>query len=214
MKTLNHPSLLISIFSLALSATSALAASDGPVKVYILAGQSNMVGIGQVNSGSTRWGAEFSDAVVSVYKGPYDPKTDYDALKPEQTLKLTSFGGGEPTPYPPGEVRIARGFYQAKETGTYEFNPGYGDSTFNIMVVNGIEAHRKEIGGESLHKPVKLEAGKKVPFKITYLTAGANGLGWTSRLDVPGTLHTVVHEEKKYPYLIDKEGRWKSRDDV
>ena len=214
MKTPKHPSLLISIVSLALSATSALAASNGPVKVYILAGQSNMVGIGQVNSGSTRWGAEFSDAVVSVYKGAYDPKTDYDALKPEKTLKLTSFGGGEPTPYPPGDVRIVRGFYQAKETGTYEFNPGYGDSTFNIMVVNGIEAHRKEIGSQSLHKSVKLEAGKKVPFKITYLTAGANGLGWTSRLDVPGTLHTVVHEEKKYPYLIDKDGRWKSRDDV
>ena len=76
MKTPKHPSLLISIVSLALSATSALAASNGPVKVYILAGQSNMVGIGQVNSGSTRWGAEFSDAVVSVYKGAYDPKTD------------------------------------------------------------------------------------------------------------------------------------------
>ena len=49
MKTPNHPSLLISIVSLALTATSALAASDGPVKVYILAGQSNMEGHGVVS---------------------------------------------------------------------------------------------------------------------------------------------------------------------
>ena len=33
------------------------ALNEKPVKVYLLSGQSNMVGIGQVSSGGTRWGA-------------------------------------------------------------------------------------------------------------------------------------------------------------
>jgi alpha-galactosidase len=82
------------------------------------------------------------------------------------------------------------------------------------MLVDGIEVHRWEPGGEPVRKPVKLTAGKKVPFRITYLTAGANGLGWSIRQDVPGTLTTLVKQQGKFPYLIDKDGNWVSRDDV
>jgi alpha-galactosidase len=205
---------MLALFALAAFAGSALAATEGTVKVYILAGQSNMVGIGQVTSGGLRWGDEFLNPVLSVYEGSYDPKADYDALKPVQTLELASFGGTEPTTYPDGGVRVVRGFIQPKETGVYQFNPGYGQSEQNIMVVNGVEAHRFEPGGKPLKKNVKLTAGEKVPFKITYLANEANGLGWTVRMDVPGTLSTVVKEQGKFPYLIDKEGNWISRDDV
>src|SRR5210317_2075819 len=82
------------------SAESQLPDPDGkPVKVYILSGQSNMVGAGKVTGGNSRWGSEFIEPVVSVYEGAYDPKADYDALKPVKTLKLESFGGVRPTPY-------------------------------------------------------------------------------------------------------------------
>ncbi|MCA9067656.1 MAG: hypothetical protein KDA84_01950, partial [Planctomycetaceae bacterium] len=40
------------------------AAAEKPVKVYILSGQSNMVGIGQVTGGGSRWGAECIDPVL------------------------------------------------------------------------------------------------------------------------------------------------------
>jgi hypothetical protein len=214
MKHKPHSKPFLALLALAALSGAALAAADDPVKVYILAGQSNMVGIGQVTSNAVRWGNEFLNPVLSVYEGAYDPKADYDSLKPVQTLELQSFGGTQPTGFPKGGLRIVRGFIQPKVTGVFQFNPGYGDSAYNLMVVNGIEVHRREPGGEAVHKPVKLAAGEKVPFKITYLTDGANGLGWTTRLDVPGTLHTVVHEEGKYPYLIDKDGKWVSRDDV
>ena len=62
-------------------------AAERPVKVYILSGQSNMVGIGQVTGGGTRWGAEFLDPTVSVYPGDYDPDTDYEELDPIKTLE-------------------------------------------------------------------------------------------------------------------------------
>ena len=111
--------------------------AEKPVKVYILSGQSNMVGIGQVTGGGSRWGAEFLDPVVSVYPGKYDPKIDYDSRKPTTTLKLKAFGGVRPTPYPGGGTHVVRGQIQIKATGVYELRPGYAASTYNIMEVDG-----------------------------------------------------------------------------
>lgn len=185
-----------------------------PVKVFILSGQSNMVGAGKVDGGSSRWGKQFLDPVVSVYEGDYDPQADYDSLKPIKTLKLTSFGGVKPTPYPGGGVHVTRGHVQVKDTGVYEFRPGYGGSTQNVMEVNGIEVHRQEVGEEAVRKEIKLEGGKKVPFKITYFTNDANGLGWIVRMDRPGTLSTLVKQKGLYPYLMNDRGQWVARDDV
>jgi len=185
-----------------------------PVKVYILSGQSNMVGAGKVTGGESRWGSEFLEPMVSVYEGAYDPKADYDKMKPVKTLKLERFGGTEPTPYPGGGTHVTRGFVQVKESGSYQFRPGYGGSMHNIMEVDGKEVHRKEVGQEAVRTEIKLTDGKKVPFKITYLTKDANGLGWIDRMDVPGTLSTLVKHQGKYPYLINEKGQWISRDDV
>ncbi len=185
-----------------------------PVQVFILMGQSNMVGMGRLSGASVRWGKEFIEAVVSVYPGAYDPKADYDAMKPEKTLTLASFGGGEPTPFPGGGTQVVRGFLQSTETGLYEFNPGYGASEQNIMVVNGVEVHRQEPGGKAVKKSVKLTAGEKTPFKITYLNEQATGLGWMSRMDLPGVLTTSVHQQGKFPYLVDDTGAWSERKDV
>ena len=201
--------------SLLLFAVAAFSyAKEKPVKVFILSGQSNMVGAGKTDGGGTRWGDEMIDPVVSVYEGSYDPKANYDALKPSKTLKLESFGGTKPTPYPGGGVQVTRGFVQLKETGMYEFRPGYGGSANCLMEVDGKEVHRQEAGGEAVRSEAKLEGGKKVPFKITYFTGNANGLGWTARLDVPGSLKTLVKFGGKYPYLMNDKGQWTARDDV
>jgi len=173
-----------------------------------------MVGIGQVAGGGSRWGSEFLDPVVAVYPGPYDPKTDYDKMQPTKTLKLEAFGGVNPTPYPGGGTQVVRGIIQPKTTGVYEFRPGYGDSTHNIMEVDGIEVYRKEVGKDPVHKHIRLTAGESIPFRITYFTNQANGLGWTARVDISGTLATVVKTDGKFPYLVDDKGRWVERDDV
>ena len=83
-------------------------ASDKPVQVYILSGQSNMVGIGQVTGGGSRWGDQFIEQEVSVYSWGYDSKLDYDSLKPLTTLKISSFGGVQPSPYPGGRTHVTR----------------------------------------------------------------------------------------------------------
>jgi hypothetical protein len=168
------------VLTLALMATPA-SATDQPVKVYILSGQSNMVGIGQVTSGGSRWGSEFIDPVISVYPGEYAPDADYDKMKPTKTVKLESFFGVHPTPYPGGGTQIVHGFIQIKTSGIYEFRPGYGGSTYNIMEVDGKEVYRRELDRDAVHTHIKLTPDKKVPFKITYLTDQANGLGWIAR---------------------------------
>ncbi|MFK7850251.1 MAG: sialate O-acetylesterase [Akkermansiaceae bacterium] len=212
IKRIFFTTLLIPV--LGFSGSSISDAAEKPVKVFILSGQSNMVGAGKVTGGGTRWGKEFIDPVLSVYEGEYDASKDYDKLEPIKTLKLESFGGVKPTPYPGGGVQIVRGSVQMDQAGIYEFRPGYGDSTHNIMTVNGKEAHRKEVGKESVHQDIELKAGEKVPFKITYLNKGANGLGWYAQLDVPGALSTLVKYKGMYPYLMNDKGQWTKRDDV
>jgi len=209
---MHHPSLILSAMSLAFAPL--LGAKENPVKVFILSGQSNMVGIGQVDGGSSRWGKEFIDPVLSVYPGRPDTTADYDKMEASHTLPLESFGGTQPTPYPAGGVHVVRGHIEMPVTGVYEFRPGHGGSTENIMVVDGKEAYRKEPGGQAVHTPIMLEAGKKVPFRITYLNKHGNGLGWTARVDIPGTLKTVVNHDGKFQYLVDEKGNFVPRDDV
>lgn len=188
--------------------------ANQPVQVYILSGQSNMVGIGQVTGGGVRWGEEFIEPVLSQYKGDYDPSRNYDELQPTLTQPLDKFGGVEPTPYPKGGTRIVRGTLKVKEAGVYELRPGYGGSTHNIMEVDGKEVYRKEPGSVANYSPIKLTPDKPVPFKIVYLTNQADGLGWIARVDIPGTLSTLVKQQSKFPYLIDAQGHWNPRNDV
>ena len=205
-------SLLVSV--LALASATCLGAAEKPVKVYILSGQSNMVGIGQVDGGGVRLAKEMSDLVLSLYAGVPDAAVDYDTLKPGKTIEIEAFGGTKPDHYPKEGVAVLRGQVEVSTTGIYEFRPGYGASEECIMIVNGTEAHRKLPGGQSARVPIKLEAGKKVPFKITHLNDHGAPIGWIARMDIPGTLKTVVNHDGKFKYLVDDKGRFVPRDDV
>ncbi len=196
------------------NAQNQLAGADRPIKVFILSGQSNMVGAGMVSGRGSRWGTEFLEPEVSVYVGIYDPNVDYDAMKPVKTLKLEHIGGTKPTAYPGGGTQVTRGFIQVKKTGLYQLRPGHGGSTHNIMEVGGTVVHRKNLGAESVHTDIRLTAGEKVPFKITYLTQDADGLGWIAQMDVLGALATLVKQQGMYPYLMNENGQWVARDDV
>jgi hypothetical protein len=189
-------------------------ATDKPVKVYILSGQSNMVGMGDIRGGTSRWGKQFLDPVVSIYPGDYSPTADYDKMTPKETKKLPAFGGVHPTAFPGGGTAVVRGFIQMDSDGVYKFNAGYGNTVYNIMEVDGTQVYRREPGKDAVHTAFKFTAGKKHAFKITFLTRHAGGLGWLWRTDIPGLLTTLVHKDKKFPHLIDDEGKWTVRGDV
>jgi alpha-galactosidase len=222
-----------------------------PVKVYILAGQSNMVGMGNLSGAKCRYtGVYLTDdataprgpmrvgraiyriashgihlsadpnagkgATVSVYRGAYDPATDYDGAGPlkTETVALGVVKGELPTVAGP-HTCVARGYLDVSESGTYAVSPGYGDSSHNVMKLDGREVYRKAAGGQAVRQEVALEAGRRCAFSITYAKGGSTAL-WLSRLDLVGhgDIEIVTKRDRKFPHLIDDEGKWTVRSDV
>jgi len=195
-----------------------------PVKVYILAGQSNMLEMGNVSGGNSRHSDFYQSAdpdaakgvAVSVYEGKFDPDADYDKLKAKTTKTVIYDGmGTDPFPKFDGEATyVARGFIEVKTSGVYVFSPGYQASTYNITELDGREVYRREPDGERVQVPTKMIGGKRYPIKTTFFTKAADSLFWVGRTDIPGTLDTVVKQQKKFPYLLGKDGKWVIRNDV
>jgi len=268
MRTRDHITILLAVAAvLAVSALSIAATEvpaqlpdpDGkapdatkPVKVYILAGQSNMVGMGEISGARCRYTGIYltadlaapkgplgiyragnykiashgvylsadpkanNGATASIYKGAYDPATDYDKAKPEKTeaVALGVAKGALPTIAGPHTV-VVRGFIDVPEPGNYTVNPGHGDSTHNVMELDGKEVYRKDVGGQAVKQKVALEAGKRYPVKITYFKGGSAAF-WMSQEDLlgKGDLEVATKREKKFPWLIDEKGEWTVRNDV
>ncbi len=224
------PHAAVSSFAAALLATVTTparpsAADETTIRVYVLAGQSNLLEMGNVSGGNRRHSGFFlsadpdagKGASVSVYEGPFDPAKDYDELKPIATGTVIYDGmGKDPFPRVDGEATwVARGFIEVDDTGEYEFSPGYGNSTFNVTEVDGREVYRREPGsGAPVRERLKLEGGKRYPFRTLFFTGAADSLFWVGRTDIPGTLDTVARQEKKFPWILGEDGNWAVRDDV
>lgn len=188
-----------------------------PVKVYILSGQSNMVGIGQVGPmGATRFNSYVSskkDAergiTVSFYEGAYDPSVDYDKEKPQdkQPLNLgywphTSLDRPEDP-----SVAIGRGYIRIDRAGEYSFRT----TKDSILEINGEVVFRGDVEDVETAR-VYLRVGT-YPIRVIFLGSVSSILShnvW----DTPGTLHTLVRQQGQFPYLLDADGEWALRDDV
>ncbi len=220
-----------------------------PVKVYILAGQSNMVGMGDITGAHPPWPSVLlsadpaiipgmmpiggsaltahgvyqsadpkaeKGAVVSLYKGAYDPKVDYAKLPPAKTgtVALGTVAANLPTIDGP-QTAVVTACIEVPKSGTHTLHPGFGDSTHAIVTLEGKEVYRKEVGGKPVCGKVVLEAGKRYPIAITYLQGGSAAF-WMEQVDLvgKGDLETVTRKDKKFPYLLDEGGKWTVRNDV
>ncbi|MBW8040942.1 MAG: hypothetical protein FVQ85_13185 [Planctomycetes bacterium] len=226
--------------------------TNKPVKVYILAGQSNMVGMGNISGARCRYTGIYltadpaaakgpmyiypvgnykisphgvylsagpkadKGATVSIYKGAYDPATDYDNAKPAktQTVALGVVQGTLPAISGP-HTTVVRGYIDVPEFGTYIVSAGYGDSSYNVMELDGREVYRKNVGEQAVRQKVALEAGKRYAVKITYFKGGSTAI-WMSQMDLlgKGDLEIVTKRDKKFQHLIDDKGGWTVRNDV
>ena len=192
-------------------------AENKPVKVYILSGQSNMVGMGEIGpQGMSRYNTYVSPekgakegCTVSVYNGEYDPDVNYEREKPVKTFHARvgywphkSFPECEEKPC----TQIARGFIRIGRKGVYSFRSG------NILKVDGEVVLRNEPGEDPVRKRVELEKGV-YPIEVIHFGRGKTYLGY--RLwDVPGALTTLVKQQGKFPHLVDDQGNWTVRNDV
>ena len=202
--------------------------SSKPVQVYILTGQSNMVGMGTMSGGNRRMGVHSffvnteanaeHGARVSVYKGPYDPEANYDQMEPVKTavasLGSTQKGRSKPFPRIKGpSTTISRGALKVPSSGLWAFRPGYRAETIMYLDGEKIQENASDSQGGAGSQPVALEAGKKYPFTVIY-KKGADGNFWAGRRDLPGTLNTLTRYDGKFPHLVDDQGNWTKRRDV
>jgi alpha-galactosidase len=220
-----------------------------PVKVYILAGQSNMVGMGDLTGARPPWPSVMlsadsaiipgimpiagsalaahgvyqsadpkagKGAVVSLYKGAYDPKADYAKLTPARTgtVALGTVAANLPTSDGP-HTAVVTACIEVPKSGAYTLHAGFGDSTHAIVTLEGMEVYRKEVGGKPVCGKVALEAGKRYPITITYFKGGSAAF-WMEQVDLEGKgdLVTVTKKDKRFQYLLDEAGKWTERSDV
>jgi alpha-galactosidase len=227
-----------------------------PIKVYLLAGQSNMVGFGTYKGGSPRYDSIFlsSDpsvlpailpfgrtailphgvyqsadqdaekgAVVSVYKGAYDPTVDYAATEAvkEDSVALGTVSAELPSIDGP-HVVVVKAYIDVPISGVYNTYAGYQDSTHAIVKLDGKEVYRKEIGKEPVLEKITLEQNKRYPVTITYLSLdgardkqGRSAAFWMEQVDMEpmGSLTSVI-DEGRFTWFADEEGNWTVRNDV
>lgn len=227
----------------------ALARPDGqpgdatkPVKVYILAGQSNMVGMGDIGGARAQYGKLYHSADPSALLsetpvgfnergapfhwvavkrlGVHDAKAevlaDADAKAPLKTVPVALGTTSEKLLVIEGnQVLRVTAEVEVSMSGTYQVRAGFEDSALNVATLNGQEVYRKEIGGKPVLAKIALEQGKRHKLEVRYLRSGSAAF-WLEQIDLPGhgDLITITTKDGKFAYLIDDAGRWTARNDV
>jgi Carbohydrate esterase, sialic acid-specific acetylesterase len=204
-----------------------------PVKVFLLAGDANCLGQGAI-SGRT----EGKDTIFyanekpekdevgwhvngAVYKGAYQPGTEYDKLTPEWTglvglgenlaakKKTRPFALLPELASKEGYTTVLRGYLSVPRTGQFEVQVDGEDAAFNLTTVDGREVWRREVGQAApTISSVALEKGKRYAFQTIFFRKPAQGFR-VPQVKLPGTLETVMAEKPSYAFLKEMK-----RDDV
>jgi len=168
-----------------------------PVKVYILAGQSNMVGMGELGGAKNMFTAVYLSSDPAAPKGPLAIYRVGNYMIAPLAVYLPD---GTPTDKP-----IAQGQLEVPEMGVYQVYCGSGESSHNVI----------EFDGKPVKQDVTLQAGKRYAFKISGFTGEVPRL-WMQKMDLLGygDLEAAAKREGKFPWLVDDEGNWTVRNDV
>lgn len=200
-------------------------ATGKPVKVYILAGQSNMVGFGYLGGAQPTYPSIFLSADPGVKPGrmPVGPSAllphgvyqsaDKDAPAGARNAAGKTVALGTVSAEVAGKD-VVTAFIDVPMTGAYEIHVGFEDSTHAIASLDGNEVYRKDIGKEATVAKVNLEQGKRYPVTITYMKGGSAAF-WMKLVDLKGKGDlTTLTQEGKYPWFVDDDGKWTVRNDV
>ena len=178
-----------------------------PVKVYILAGQSNMVGMGNLS------GAK------NVYDGVYYSS---DPNVPDAPLQIYKVGNFKVSPLnvylPDGTLTtkpVSEGQLEVPQHGVYQLQCGIGESSNCVMQLDGKEVYRRDASGEPVKQEVTLAPAMRYAFKISGVQGDAPRF-WMQKMDLLGNgdLEAVAKREGKFPWLVDADGNWTVRNDV
>ncbi len=178
-----------------------------PVKVYILAGQSNMVGMGNLSGAKNVYTGVYLSSDPAIAEGPFQ-------IYRVGNYKVSKLGvyraDGEPTDKP-----IAAGQLEVAQRGIYRLHCGFGESSFNVFELDGKEVYRRDSGSSPVKQEVTLHPGTRYSFKISGFK-GTPPRFWLEKTDLLGNgdLEAVAKREGKFPWLVDDSGEWTTRNDV
>ena len=198
------------LFLAALSATSLSAAiplelekPDGkpadltkPIKVYVLAGQSNMVGMGNLKGARPQYPSIYLSADPAIIEGRMHAGTHRSKgackwfWKSTPGLKkhgLYDDAAGKNAVIPTGTVKAGKTklFLDVPAKGNYLVHVGYGDSSNATATLNGQEVYKKAAGADAVRNKIALEPGKRYPLEINYAKGGSAAL-WLEQIDLVG----------------------------
>jgi hypothetical protein len=215
-----------------------------PVKVYLLAGQSNMVGMGDISGARPPYpnlflaadpalipgvtpispvsGGKAQGWVPVARHGVFEAKATVDAgpgdttKQPKKTVAVALGTVSENLPATAGtQTVVVTALIEVPASGNYQVHAGFGESSHNVVLLDGREAYRKDIGGKPVITTVALVTGKRYPVTITYFKGGSAAF-WLEQIGIEGKgdLVTLTKQDKKFPYLLDDAGKWTVRNDV
>ena len=110
-----------------------------PVKVYILAGQSNMVGMGDIGGAKNMYAGIYFSSDPAVPGGPL-------SIYRVGTYKTAPLAVYLPNGKPTGKA-VAEGLFEVPEKGVYQVHCGFGESSYSVMELDGKQVYRREAGG-------------------------------------------------------------------
>lgn len=181
--------------------------SSKPVQVYILAGQSNMVGMGNLSGATNSYNGIYYGSDPDLPNGPFQ-------VYRVGTYKIATIevcdSQGSRTNEP-----IADGTIEIPENGIYKFQCGFEDSSYCEMRINDKRVYRRVKDQLPEKEEIALKAGQKYPFKIVG-HAQTPPRFWMKKTDLLGygDLEAVVKRDGKFPWLLDEKGEWSVRQDV
>jgi hypothetical protein len=215
-------------------------AKDKPVKVYILSGQSNMVGFGAIKPAAPQYvriylSADPSakpvllpfgniaffqhgmyDAKASVYAGAYDEEADYSKLKPvkEEAVALGDTSAQLPSIDGPHTV-VVNAAVDVPYDGEYEMHAGFESSSHAVIEFDSKEIYRKGDDGQVTKSKVALKKNQRYPIRVTYMKGGSAAFVM-EQVDLRGygDLTSVISDYGRFTYLKADDGSWVKRTDV
>ncbi|MFK7909459.1 MAG: sialate O-acetylesterase [Akkermansiaceae bacterium] len=176
-----------------------------PVKVYILAGQSNMVGMGDLRGAKNLYNGIYLTSDPGAILGPLS----IHKVGQFNIARLKTFRpDGTPTTEP-----IAKGHIEVPEKGVYEAQCGNGGNY--TIILDGKEVFQVKTGGKPTTIGLPLVPGKKYTFEIIGAEKNVPRI-WMEKTDLLGNgdLESVVKREGMFPWLLDEKGEWSVRQDV
>lgn len=176
------------------------------VKVYILAGQSNMLGFGLLTGAQPVYPSIFLSADPAILPGLMP--VGASALLPLKVYPLAEKDAVD------GDTMVVKRIIEVPMTGAYLFHSGYEESSYSIATLDGKEVYRRNPGEAATLTKVNLEQGKRYPVAISYLKS-RSALFWLEQVDLKGKGDlTSCIAAGKFPWFAEADGKWTVRNDV